>query len=264
MINYSEIFNVNATALPMDKNSLSSMMNRATMRGYFQCAYSSLVSTLKMIQSAPELSVSLNPKWLWNNANNPTNKLECIIQVEGMQTFSEFVNKVVQNDETKEWTDFLTYSPEFRDEIMDLKTRAYKKFLWNYDNIENWINDNNVGMIAQNKNQLLQDFDYFKKQILDTSDYESFIKSVNKEQLERAIKWMTEIGCKKLQKYSNELNLHIKNNNKREDNINLKNPIITKIFILNGFANQCRKDFPKIRFSVLDKKSFDSLSVWDV
>jgi hypothetical protein len=28
--------------------------------------------------------------------------------------------------------------------------------------------------------------------------------------------------------------------------------------------NQCKNDFPKIKFEVLDKKSFDSLSVWDV
>ena len=118
MVNFSELFNVNATTLPMDKKSLSSMMNRATLVGYYQCAYSSLISTLKMIQSAPELSVSLNPQWLWNNANNPTNKLECIIQIEGMQTYSEFVDKVVKNDDAKEWTDFLTYSPEFRDEIL--------------------------------------------------------------------------------------------------------------------------------------------------
>ena len=97
MVNFSELFNVNATTLPMDKKSLSSMMNRATLVGYYQCAYSSLISTLKMIQSASELSVSLNPQWLWNNANNPTNKLECIIQIEGMQTYSEFIDKVVKN-----------------------------------------------------------------------------------------------------------------------------------------------------------------------
>lgn len=264
MVNFSELFNVNATTLPMDKKSLSSMMNRATLVGYYQCAYSSLISTLKMIQGAPELSVSLNPQWLWNNANNPTNKLECIIQIEGMQTYSEFVDKVVKNDDAKEWTDFLTYSPEFRDEIKDLKTRAFKKFLWNYDNINNWINDNNVGVIKAGKNQLALDFDYFKQQILDTTDYESFIKSANKEQLQRAIEYMTREGCAKLKKYQNELNLHIKNNNKREENLVLKNPIIRKIYILSGLQNQCKNDFPKIKFEVLDKKSFDSLSVWDV
>ena len=254
MVNFSELFNVNATTLPMDKKSLSSMMNRATLVGYYQCAYSSLISTLKMIQGAPELSVSLNPQWLWNNANNPTNKLECIIQIEGIQTYSEFVDKVVKNDDAKEWTDFLTYSPEFRDEIKDLKTRAFKKFLWNYDNINNWINDNNVGVIKAGKNQLALDFDYFKQQILDTTDYESFIKSANKEQIQRAIEYMTREGCAKLKKYQNELNLHIKNNNKREENLVLKNPIIRKIYILSGLQNQCKNDFPKIKFEVLDKK----------
>ena len=264
MIGYSEIFDVNKTAIPMDKDSLSGMMTRTTMVGYYQCAYSSLVSTLKTIQNASELSISLNPQWLWNNANNPTNRLECVIQIEGMQTFGEFVDKVVRNEDDKTWTDFLTYSPEFRDEIKDMKCRAYKKFLWNYDNINNWFSDNNIGMINSNKNAILQNFDIFKKEILDTNDFESFIKSANQEQVERAIKGMTKVGCEKLQKYSNELKLHIKNNNKREENIVVKNPIINKIFILNGFANQCKKDFPKIKFSVLDKKNFDSLSAWDV
>src|SRR5574344_1871360 len=154
MVNFSELFNVNATTLPMDKKSLSSMMNRATLVGYYQCAYSSLISTLKMIQSAPELSGSLNPQWLWNNANNPTNKLECMIQIECMQTYSEFIDKVVKHYDAKDW-----------------KTRAFKKFLWNYDNINNWINDNNVGVIKAGKNQLSIDFDYFKQQILDTTDW---------------------------------------------------------------------------------------------
>ena len=108
------------------------------------------------------------------------------------------------------------------------------------------------------------DFDYFKQQILDTTDYESFIKSANKEQIQKAIEYMTKEGCAKLKKYQNELNLHIKNNNRREENLILKNPIIRKIYILSGLQNQCKNDFPKIKFEVLDKKSFDSLSVWDV
>ena len=60
-----------------------------------------------------------------------------------------------------------------------------------------------------------------------------------------------------------ELNRHISNDNKRQEQIVLKNPIINKIFMQPSAAAKCRKDWPKIKFTVLDKKSFDSISVWE-
>lgn len=264
MVSYSEIFNVNSTALPLKKEELSSVINKSTMIGYYPCAYNNLISTLKTISSAKELSVSLNPLWLYNNTNNPLSACECIIQVEGMQTFDEFVNKIVQNEEDNTWTDFTTYSPLFRGEIKDVKLAAYKKFLWNYDNIENWIRDKHVAILGNKKNEIVSSFEAFTAEILNTNDYQSFIKSCNSDDIEKAISWMVKQGISKLTKYSNELTRHISNNNKREDNVLLKNPLIVKIFLLNHVANACRKEYPKIRFATLDKKNFDSISLWDV
>lgn len=264
MVSYSEIFNVNSTALPLKKEELSSVINKSTMIGYYPCAYTNLISTLKQISSAKELSVSLNPMWLYNTSNNPLSACECIIQVEGMQTFDEFVNKIVQSDDDRQWSDFTTYSPTFRDEIKDLKLLAYKKFLWNFENIENWITDKRVAILGSKKNEIVSNFDAFANEILHTHDYEGFIASCNSEDISKAVNWLVKQGVAKLSKYSNELSRHIANNNKREDNILVKNPLIVKIFLMNHVANACRKDYPKIRFSTLDKKNFDSISLWDV
>lgn len=264
MVNYNEIFNISSTALPLNRKEMDEVIDKRTMNGYIQCPYKKLIDTLKEISRAPEIPVSLNPVFLYNQANDPTNSCECIIQVEGLQTYQEFLNKIIQNEDTKEWSDFTTYSPLFKDEVKNLKLSAYKKYLWTYENFENWINDKNIGLISETKNELLSNFDVFKKKILESNDYKSFITSCNEEDIQNAINYMIKGSNEKLKKYSNELNYHIKNNNKRENQILLKNPLIVKIYLKNHYAMECKKDFPKIKFEILDKKNFDSISLWDV
>lgn len=264
MVSYSEIYNVNSTALPLKKTEFGNVFNKKTLIGYYPCAYTNLVTTLKEISTASELKVSLNPGWLFNTTNNPVSSCECLIQVEGMQTYDEFINKIIQNEDNNEWSTFTTYSPTFKDEIKDVKLNAYKKFLWKPDNIENWMSDKKVSLPNFKKNEILTNFDIFTNEILYTGDYESFVNSCNSEDKQKCIEWMVKQGIAKLVKYGDELTRHVYNNNKREEQINVKNPLIMRIYIMNTYSSRCRKDFPKIKFTTLDKKNFDSISLWDV
>jgi hypothetical protein len=97
-----------------------------------------------------------------------------------------------------------------------------------------------------------------------TDDYETFIDSCKTEDISNAIKYIIKKGCEVLQKYKVELNNHIAIDNKRQTNIILKNPIITKIFLQSSAASRCKKDWPRIKFTTLDKKSFDTIGIWEV
>ena len=89
------------------------------------------------------------------------------------------------------------------------------------------------------------------------------IDCCNSEDVSRAINFMVKKGCELLKKYKVELNNHISTDNKRQLTVNLKNPIVTKIFLQSSAASRCRKDWPRIKFTVLDKKSFDTIGIWE-
>ena len=96
-----------------------------------------------------------------------------------------------------------------------------------------------------------------------SKDLYGYIECCNESDLARATKALSTMCCQKLQKYRHELMHHIQNNSKRETVITVKNPIIKRIFIVSSYAKQCENDWPVIKFTTLDKRSFDSLSMWE-
>lgn len=263
MISNKETFNINKVAIPFTKGDLEKVIATTVKNGYIATTYDNLIDTLETVSRANEYVVTLNPSTIYLSANNPLEKNDVLIRVEGTQTYSEFINNVIHNTEDYTWTNFLTYSELFKDEIRNVKCLAYKKFLWNYHNIDNWFSENNIGLVSDNKSMLINDFEYFKTHVLETGDFESFIDCCKDKDIDLAISFVIRAGVQVLKKYKVELNRHISNDNKRQEQIVLKNPIINKIFMQPSAAAKCRKDWPKIKFTVLDKKSFDSISVWE-
>lgn len=264
MITNKEIFNINKVAIPFTKKELESVINQTVTNGYVSTTYEMLIQTLDEISRAKEFPVILNPNEIFKSSNNPLIRDDVLIRVEGMQTYSEFIDNVIQDDEDTTWTNFMTYSELFKDEIKKVKTLAYKKFLWNYHNVDTWFSENDIGLIDDDKNTLVGDFTTFKERVLLTDDFKSFIDSCKTEDVENAIKFIIKNGCILLKKYKVELNNHISTDNKRQPLVMLKNPIITKIFLQSSAASRCKKDWPKLKFTTLDKKSFDTIGIWEV
>ena len=263
MIKNKDIFNINKVAIPFTKNELSSVIHQTVTNGYVSTTYDNLIQTLNDIARATEYPVIVNPNEIFTSSNNPLMRNDVLIRVEGMQTYAEFVNNVIKDDEDGSWTNFITYTEIFKDEIKKLKCITYKKFLWNYHNIDTWFTQKNIGLIDDDKNTLTYDFATFKERVMDTDDYMAFIDCCNSEDVSRAINFMVKKGCELLKKYKVELNNHISTDNKRQLTVNLKNPIVTKIFLQSSAASRCRKDWPRIKFTVLDKKSFDTIGIWE-
>lgn len=263
MISNKETFNINQVAIPFTKKDFESVISTTVKNGYIATTYDKLIETLETISRATEYSVTLNPTSIFMSSSNPLESADVIIRVEGIQTHIEFINNVIKNTENYTWTNFLTYSELFKEEIKNIKCTAYKKFLWNYHNIDSWFSTKNIGLLNSDKNTLITDFNLFKEHVLNTSDYEQFIDCCKDKDIELAINYIIAAGKQVLKKYSVELNRHITNDNKRQEQIILKNPIINKIFMLPSAAAKCKKEWPKLKFTVLDKKSFNSISIWE-
>ena len=118
-------------------------------------------------------------------------------------------------------------------------------------------------MLGDTKEAIATDWETFKKKVLMTSDLYGFIDSCGETDLQNATKALSKNLCTKLVKYKPELMHHIMNHSKREEVITVKNPIIKRIFIISNYARQCEKEWPVIKFTTLDKRTFDSLSMWE-
>lgn len=259
----SKVFNVQSPMIPFTKRELEHVIAKHTCVGYVSTNYSNLIETLQSLSKAKQVPVTLNINTLYNSTNNPIDKKDVLIKVEGTQTFDEFINNVIQGDEDSDYMSFITYSVLFKDAVKNLKFSMYKKYLWNYHNIDNWFTSNNIGLTSDFKNSLVNDFDFFTKNILLTNDYLTFTDSCREDDLLKACKYLVNGGLQLLNKFKVELNNHIHRMNRSEEQIILKNPIILKIYMLSGAATMCRKDWPRIKFDVLDKKSLDSIALWE-
>lgn len=263
MLSYIDIFDVKKTSLPISKEKLSSILSRKTVMGYVQCQYSNLIQTLKDICEAGEYTVSLNPNEMFNQTNNPFDRAECFIQVEGTSLNDEFINHVINGEDDDSYMNFMTYSETFKDEIATLKLKVIKKYLWNEHNISNWFNDCDIQLPYSSKNEILNNFESFTKNVILSNDFERFIDSCDDGSKNKALETLTYNLIQKIEKYRPEIEHHVENTSKRVTEVALKNPIINRIFILSSFARQCEKEWPKIRFTALDKRSFESLGLWN-
>jgi DNA-binding ferritin-like protein (Dps family) len=263
MLSYQEIFNIQRTTLPLSKKELENVLTKSVFTGYVQCSYSVLVQTLKELATAESCKCTINPDVMYQNTNNPFLKADCIIQVEGTRYYEEFINRVISNEDSKEWTDFVTYSETFKDELRVLKCQIIAKYLWNHMNLNNWYEEKNVSLLGDTKAMMESDWETFKNKVLLTPDLYGFIDSCNQADLQKATKALSQNLCAKLVKYKPELMKHITNNSKREEVITVKNPIIKHIFIVSNYAKQCEKDWPVIKFTTLDRRSFENLSMWE-
>lgn len=130
-------------------------------------------------------------------------------------------------------------------------------------NLNNWYEEKNVSLLGDTKAMIESDWETFKNKVLLTPDLYGFIDSCNQADLQKATKALSQNLCAKLVKYKPELMKHITNNSKREEVITVKNPIIKHIFIVSNYAKQCEKDWPVIKFTTLDRRSFENLSMWE-
>lgn len=262
MIKNRDIFDIKKTHIPFTRDEFMSSIDKSMTKGYIPVNYDMLIDTIKEISMATQYNIVLNPNEIYNGANSPLIQNNVLIEVEGMHTYEEFVSNIVNGDDNSTWTSFISYSETFKDKIKTIKTNAYKKFLWNYHNVDSWCEHCNVSVIHDDKNNLLTDFESFKNRVLMTDDFVNFIDNCLDEDIQKAIQYIVKQGLEVMKLHKTELNNHIKTSNMRSVQITITNPIITKIYALSGIASRAKKDWPRLKITPLDKKSFETIGLW--
>ena len=124
MISNKDIFNVNKVVMPFSSKDIDSIISKSVITGYIATTYDMLVDKLKEIAKATQYPVTLNPNAIYLGSNNPLTKNNVLIQVEGTQLYTEFINTIVKTGENESWSNFMTYSELLKDEIKSLKITA--------------------------------------------------------------------------------------------------------------------------------------------
>lgn len=261
MNKYIELFDIKSTALPFSADQLNSIVKSIVSCGFVCCNYSNLITTINDISRAKEYDITLNTSELLKTSVDPTKNINVIIQVEGNRVNNVYDAHIETNDDNSICT-FSTYSPEFKAELYELKSKIAKKFLCVYDAINSWAIAEGVSIAEDTINVLCNDFDKFTTNILSNNDLESFVNALPKEIVNNYFKALTYYGINLLKKYKTEILTHLKNITKLETNIKIKNPIIVKIFVLSGIASRCKAEWPNLPIVSLDRRSFDSLSMY--
>lgn len=259
MYNYVNIFNIKSTALPFTADQLNAVVKSAVSCGFVICNYDELITTINAISRASVYDVTLNADAIIKANSDPTLNNNVIIQVEGDRV-NNIYDAHIETDDSNTICTFDSYSPEFKSELYELKQKLAKKFLCSYDAINSWANAEGVSIAEDTILRLCNDFDLFCKYILTSEDLPSFVDALPKEISDKYIAALTRFGTAVLKKYKNEVLSHFKNITKLETKIQIKNPIIVKIYALSNVASICKRDWPKLPIVSLDRRSFDSMS----
>lgn len=262
MLDIQYIYNVNKTTLPMSKEVLLNCINNTPMFGYIHCTYNELISKIREINSSTQISVTKNPQEIFNATNNVEASPEVVFKIEGQKVSNDaYVNTVLQDNSIDTWTDFSTYSKEFREEILYIKELCFKKFLWNYENIHNWFLSGDIQLDTAIEYALAKDWNMFKTDVANTVDLDSFISSCNETDKKNFVNTLINNAKKIIMKYRVEFMTHVENNDKTETKITINNPIINKIIIVSSKYNQCKKEFPMLNVMSISQRNFNMIGI---
>lgn len=265
MLDIQFIYNVNKTTLPMSKEVLLDCINNSPIFGYIHCQYNEIVSKIAEINSASEILVTKNPQEIYNaTMNNVEAVPEVVFKVEGQKSSNDaYADVVLRSNDNYTWTDFSTYSKEFREEILYIKELCFKKFLWNYANIHNWFLSGNIQLDTATEYRLTNDWKLFKDEVANTPDLDSFIACCEEEEKRKFVNTLINNAKRVILKYRVEFMRHVETNDRKEQKITLTNPIINKIIVTSNKYNQCKKEFPMLRVVSISQRNFNLIGIFD-
>lgn len=260
MLNFIDIFNINSTVSPINRDEIENGFFSEVSNGFVLCNYNELITTIKEINSSNVYDISTNSDELFKTVNNPGSPVNVAMIIEGIRYNNKhYSDKAIINVEEKDLASFESYSVFFKSEIKNLKNAIFKKLLWNYECVDAWFNNSNVKLTLSSKEKIIDDYDFFNKYILNTSDYIDFINCQDKTVKDNVIKALRKYIKPILDKYRHEIVMHFNNITDNELSIKIKNPIISKIYVINNVANICKKEWPKLPIIGIDRKSFENL-----
>lgn len=262
MLDIKYIYNIQKTTLPMDRDTLLGCINNSPIFGYIYCRYDELLNYVKRINSASEIDLTKNPNKIFNDINDPEGTPEVVFKIEGYKKNNDpYINTVLKTNDMETWTNFSTYSTFMRSDIMDMKEKLFKKFIWNYENIHNWFLSGDIKLSSNVEIEYTKNWEQFKEDVVNTTDLESFINSCGENDKENYKKFLIKNAKKLLKKYKYEIMKRVDVADKSQEVTSLENPTINKIFIVSNKYNQCKAEFPKLNVLSLSARNFNLVGI---
>lgn len=263
MLDSRYIYDINATTLPLTKELLSSCLNNNTIKSYVLCKYENLITTINSINREQEMSGTLNGRVLFDSINNPTVSFDCVIQIEGLKkTDDNYLDQVLQSNDSITWTDFKTYSPELRAEIRGMKETIFKETLWNRENVESWFISDRIEVPDALKEELINDWSAFKKMVLSSRDVYKYASACTDDSKRDYANLIYKNAANLLQRYKVEIMAHARQQNKNDDLVTIRKPVVSHIYIMSNLYSRCAKDWPSLAVSPLIKKNLETLGLY--
>ena len=263
MLDSRFIYDIDATTLPLSKSLLKTCLDNAPIYSFVLCRYEELISTIRMINAAPEIPGTLNAQALFDAVNNPTTNYDCVIKIEGLKkSHDNYLDAVLRSKEDFSWTDFRTYSNEMKREIRGLKDVIFMKTLWNQDNIESWMEVTGMDFPDSLKNKLITDWEMFKSYVVRTKDRDQFISSCTDDSKKAYRELIYKNAENILNRYKVEIMAHAQQKNKNDENVDIMKPVVSKIYITSNNYAKCQRDWPMLRVSPLIKRNLETLGLY--
>lgn len=263
MLDSRYIYDLKATTLPLTKELLGSCLDNKTIQSYVLCKYENLITTINTINREPEISGTLNGKVLFDSINNPTTSFDCVIQIEGLKkTNDNYLDHVIQSKDRVTWTDFRTFSNEMRAEILGMKEVIFQKTLWNRENIDSWVEEKKIQVPQSLIEQISTDWKTFKSMVLSSRDVDSFISCCSDDSKNKYIALIYKNAENILSRYKVEIMAHAQQQNKNDDLVTIRKPVVSRVYVMSNLQGRCAKDWPALQVFPLIKKNLETLGLY--
>lgn len=263
MLDSRFIYDIRATTLPCSKELLDFCLDKKPITSFVLCKYERLMETIRTINYASEISGTLNGKVLFDSINNPETSYDCVIKIEGMKSTNDnYLNHVIRSKDKITWTDFKTYSQQLRSEIKGMKEAIFRKTLWISDNIDSWFETCDIQLPDKIKMDLNSSWPMFKETVIDSGDLDKFISCCSDESKANYRQLIYKNSAKLLDRYRAEIMAHATQQNKNDEEVTIRKPIVMKIYVMSNLYSRCLRDWPSLRVSSLNKKSLETLGLY--
>lgn len=263
MLDSRFIYDVDATTLPLSKELLKSCINSKPIYCFILCKYEDLITTINTINYAEEIDGTLNGQMLFDSINSPVTSFDCVVKIEGLKKgYDSYLDHVLKSNEDCSWTDFRTYSKEFRKEITGLKETIFRKALWNQDTIDSWFEVNGIELPDSIRTSLGSDWNLFLDTVIRSTDRDSYVSSCSDDAKKLYIDLIYKNSKQLLDRYRVEVMSHVNQKDKSDETVTVTKPIVSKIYIMSNNYAKCQRDWPTLRVSPLNKKSLETLGLY--
>lgn len=246
-----EIYDIKDTSVLVEETVLKNLISRVSyIKGFKVCSHTDIVTNVDAINRSANMSFVKNSETLFQLLNDH-GEYDTVILVEGEQNDNTMYFERVYKDSIMKFDSYSEYAIE---ELKNIKYELWTTILYKQEYLDNWIKINNLSFKEMS-------YTKFEEYVMNSKDYESYIDSLDIEVLEEyQLELKNRIGIF-LKKYQDEIITHYRRIIEECEEIDLKNPVISNIYMLNSFVRDTNKLFPRLKIVSINKKNLSLLGV---